>query len=97
MCLQVDSIFNLKKPYDLVAFIQQEETLEKLKTLKQDLKQEKKWLETAAKTEDAEFQKKFYLSDADCMAAGMSTTDTAAIYTNIVPFSSKGIEYVLLY
>ena len=89
-------MFNLKKPYDLVTFIQQEVTLDKLRSLQEDLTEEKKRLEVIAKTEDTEFQKRFHISDPDCIAAEKHIQNFEVFHSCIVPFSSKGIKYVLV-
>ena len=49
MLLQVDSVFNMKRPYDLVAFMKQEERASMLDQLKQELLARKDEID---KTED---------------------------------------------
>ena len=53
---QVDSVFNMKRPYDLVAFMKQEERASMLDQLKQELLARKDEID---KTEDRDTGKTF--------------------------------------
>ena len=56
---QVDSVFNMKRPYDLVAFMKQEERANMLDHLKQELLARKDEID---KTEDRDTGKDWFYS-----------------------------------
>ncbi|KAH3816914.1 hypothetical protein DPMN_118439 [Dreissena polymorpha] len=68
----IDSVFNMKRPYDLVAFMKQEDSAAMLDKLKQELLSRE---DETGRTEDRDTDNGTQ-SDVDCLAAGKQTRDS---------------------
>ncbi|KAK3594378.1 hypothetical protein CHS0354_032887 [Potamilus streckersoni] len=88
---QVDSVFNLKRPYDLVAFMKQEDRANMLESLKKELLSRKDEID---RTEDRDtgLEQKFYKTDSDCLAAGKHLPDLDLYISTVLPLENKGIR-----
>ncbi|KAH3890152.1 hypothetical protein DPMN_014224 [Dreissena polymorpha] len=88
---QIDSVFNMKRPYDLVAFMKQEDRAAMLDKLKQELLSRKDEID---RTEDRDtgLEDKFYKSDVDCLAAGKQLPDLDLYISTVLPLENKGIR-----
>lgn len=82
---QMDSIFSMKRPYDLVSLMQQEKRAVLIEDLKQQLMVQKEEID---RQEDKEtnLEGKIYNSDEDCNAAEKPLTDYDLYASTIVPF-----------
>ena len=72
--LQVNSIFHMKRPYDLVAFLQQERRVEQLERLKEVLADTSS-LDNVVEKHEPDLESKFYDNDQDCQKAGQPLTE----------------------
>ncbi|XP_052798048.1 tetratricopeptide repeat protein 17-like isoform X3 [Mya arenaria] len=88
---QMDSVFNMKRPYDLVAFMKQEDRAAMLDELKQELLSRKDEID---RTEDRDtgLEEKFYKTDEDCLAAGKQLPDLDLYISTVLPLENKGIR-----
>ncbi|CAL1274123.1 unnamed protein product [Larinioides sclopetarius] len=82
---QLDSVFSLKRPYDLVALMQQEKRAVLIEELKQQLMAQKEEID---RREDKEtnLEGKIYATDEDCVAAEKPLTDFDLYASTVVPF-----------
>ena len=71
---QVNSIFHMKNPDDLMGFLDQEKRVEKLETLK-DLLADTSSLDSVAERHEPDLEDKFYNNDLDCQKAGQPLTE----------------------
>ncbi|XP_052244234.1 alpha-(1,3)-fucosyltransferase fut-6-like [Dreissena polymorpha] len=90
---RIDSVFNMKRPYDLVAFMKQEDRAAMLDKLKQELLSRKDEID---RTEDRNsgLEDKFYKSDVDCLAGGKQLPDLDLYISTVLPLENKGIRSV---
>ncbi|GIY63194.1 tetratricopeptide repeat protein 17, partial [Caerostris extrusa] len=81
----LDSVYSLKRPYDLVALIQQEKRAVVIEDLKQQLMKQKEEID---RREDKEtnLEGKIYATDEDCVAAEKPLTDFDLYASTVVPF-----------
>jgi tetratricopeptide (TPR) repeat protein len=88
---QVDSLFNLRRPYDLVALLKQEERAVMLENLKQELLTRKEEID---KNEDKDtgLEQRFYKTDLDCIAAGKPLPEFDLYISTVLPLENKGIR-----
>ncbi|XP_078346607.1 tetratricopeptide repeat protein 17-like [Oculina patagonica] len=89
---QFDSVFNLKRPYDLVNFIRQQGAVDRLKILREEYLAEKRKVIEAREKERAEMQKSFYKVDPDCIDAGRHISEFELHLDMTLPFTKKGIN-----
>lgn len=89
---QVDSVFILKRPYDLVNFIRQENAVDRLKILREEYLAEKRKVIEASEKEWVEVEKSFYKMDSDCVDAGRHISDFELHLDMTLPFTKKGIK-----
>ncbi|XP_068672109.1 tetratricopeptide repeat protein 17-like [Montipora foliosa] len=89
---QVDSIFNLKSPHDLVTFIHQQDAFERLKILREEYLVEKRKVIKARKKERGEIKKSFYKIDPDCIDAGRHISEFELHLDMTLSFAEKGIN-----
>lgn len=89
----MDSVFSLKRPYDLVALMQQEKRAVLIEELKQQLMMQKEEID---RREDKEtnLEGKIYETDEDCTAAEKPLTDFDLYSSTVVPFGFHRFEYV---
>lgn len=82
---QLDSTFSLKRPYDLLALMEQEKRAIEVEDLKQKLIIQKEEID---RREDKEtnLEGKIYSTDEDCVAAEKPLTDFDLYASTVVPF-----------
>ncbi|XP_071035122.1 tetratricopeptide repeat protein 17 isoform X2 [Parasteatoda tepidariorum] len=82
---QMDSVFSLKRPYDVVALMQQEKRAVLIEELKQQLMIQKEEID---RREDKEtnLEGKIYATDEDCTAAEKPLTEFDLYASTVVPF-----------
>ncbi|GFV10820.1 transposable element Tcb2 transposase [Trichonephila clavipes] len=82
---QMDSTFSLKRPYDLLALMEQEKRAIEVEELKQKLIIQKEEID---RREDKEtnLEGKIYATDEDCVAAEKPLTDFDLYASTVVPF-----------
>ncbi|XP_054710822.1 tetratricopeptide repeat protein 17-like [Uloborus diversus] len=85
---QMDSVFSLKRPYDLVALMQQEKRAVLIEELKQQLMLQKEEID---RREDKEtnLEGKIYSMDEDCIAAEKPITDFDLYISTVIPYEVK--------
>ena len=85
-------MFNLKRPNDLVTFIQQQTAFDRLKILREEYLEEKRKVIEAREKERADIQNSFYKEDPDCVDAGGHISEFELHLDMTLPFSKKGIK-----
>ncbi|XP_023223356.1 tetratricopeptide repeat protein 17-like [Centruroides sculpturatus] len=88
---QIDSVFSLRRPYDLVALMQQEQRAILVEELKQQLMMQKEEIDLH-EDKETNLEGKMYSMDEDCLAAGKPLTDIDLYVSTIVPFDYKGLN-----
>ncbi|CAL1533702.1 unnamed protein product [Lymnaea stagnalis] len=88
---QADSVYNLRRPYDLVAFMKQEDRASMLNTLKKELLSRKDEID---KNEDRDtgLEQKFYKTNSDCIEAGKPLPEFDLYISTVLPLENKGIR-----
>ncbi|BFZ05335.1 hypothetical protein BsWGS_08373 [Bradybaena similaris] len=88
---QADSVYNLRRPYDLVAFMRQEDRAAMLNTLKKELLTRKDEID---KNEDRDtgLEQKFYRTNPDCIEAGKPLPEFDLYISTVLPLENKGIR-----
>ncbi|XP_012940375.1 tetratricopeptide repeat protein 17 [Aplysia californica] len=88
---QADSVFNLRRPYDLVAFVNQEDRASMLNGLKKELLNRKDEID---KNEDRDtgLEQKFYKTNPDCIEAGKPLPEFDLYISTVLPLENKGIR-----
>ncbi|XP_059157800.1 tetratricopeptide repeat protein 17-like isoform X2 [Physella acuta] len=88
---QADSVYNLRRPYDLVAFMKQEDRATMLNTLKKELLSRKDEID---KNEDRDtgLEQKFYKTNPDCIEAGKPLPEFDLYISTVLPLENKGIR-----
>ena len=81
--LQVNSIFHMKRPFDLVSFLQQERRVEQLENLKEVLADTSS-LDKVVDKHEPDLEARFYDTDSDCQDAGQPWTGVANLTSQIV-------------
>ncbi|XP_076450500.1 tetratricopeptide repeat protein 17-like isoform X3 [Babylonia areolata] len=89
---QMDSVFNLRRPYDLVAFMRQEERAQMLGNLKKELLSRKSEIDRHEDKDSAGLEQKFYQSDPDCIEAGKPLPEFDLYISTVLPLENKGIR-----
>ncbi|KAL8577739.1 hypothetical protein ACOMHN_065556 [Nucella lapillus] len=89
---QMDSVFNLRRPYDLVAFMRQEERAHMLGSLKKELLSRKSEIDRHEDKDSAGLEQKFYQSDPDCIEAGKPLPEFDLYISTVLPLENKGIR-----
>ncbi|XP_070200043.1 tetratricopeptide repeat protein 17-like isoform X3 [Littorina saxatilis] len=89
---QMDSVFNLRRPYDLVAFMRQEERAHKLGNLKKELLSRKSEIDRHEDRDSAGLEQKFYQTDIDCIEAGKPLPEFDLYISTVLPLENKGIR-----
>ncbi len=91
--MQAASPFNLRQPFDLVAFMKQEERLSILKELKDELIEYKNEFELLREFDS--FDESFLASEPNCKEVKFITSHDLSIST-VLPLEHKGIRYNFL-
>ncbi|XP_062591170.1 tetratricopeptide repeat protein 17-like [Saccostrea cucullata] len=88
---QLDTVFNMKRPYDLVAFMRQEERSGMLDKLKEELLSRKDEID---KNEDRDtgLEQRFYKTDPDCLMAVKPLPEFDLYISTVLPLENKGIR-----
>uniref|UniRef100_A0A0B7BGE5 Tetratricopeptide repeat protein 17 n=1 Tax=Arion vulgaris TaxID=1028688 RepID=A0A0B7BGE5_9EUPU len=88
---QADSVYNLRRPYDLVAFMKQEDRASMLNILKKELLTRKDEID---KNEDRDtgLEQKFYRTNPDCIEAGKPLPEFDLYISTVLPLENKGIR-----
>ncbi|KAJ8299215.1 hypothetical protein KUTeg_023275 [Tegillarca granosa] len=88
---QADTVFNMKRPYDLVAFMRQDDRVTMLDNLKDELLARKDEID---KNEDRDpgLEQRFYKTDPDCLAAGKPLPEFDLYISTVLPLENKGIK-----
>ncbi|XP_025087686.1 tetratricopeptide repeat protein 17-like isoform X2 [Pomacea canaliculata] len=90
---QADSVFNLRRPYDLVAFMRQEERAYMLGNLKKELLSRKSEIDRHEDRDSAAgLEQKFYQTDPDCIEAGKPLPEFDLYISTVLPLENKGIR-----
>ncbi|XP_070560353.1 tetratricopeptide repeat protein 17-like [Ptychodera flava] len=89
---QLDSVYSLRKPYDLVEFIRQAERSQMVHTLQQELLNQKIQIDEKDEKSDTNIEAKFYESDPDCMIAEKSLPEYDLYTSTVLPIENKGIK-----
>ncbi|XP_071830867.1 tetratricopeptide repeat protein 17-like isoform X2 [Apostichopus japonicus] len=87
---QLDSAFNMKEPYSLLAVLEQERRTEEVLRLQRDLERHKKEIE--ANEDDTDMEEKFLRSDSDCVEAGRPLTEFELYVSTAISLENKGIS-----
>ncbi|XP_064604076.1 tetratricopeptide repeat protein 17-like isoform X2 [Liolophura sinensis] len=88
---QLDTVFNMRRPYDLVAFMKQDERARTLSGLKNELLSRKDEID---KNEDKDtgLEQRFYKTDSDCVSAGKALPEFDLYISTVLPLENKGIR-----
>uniref|UniRef100_A0A2C9KLB1 Tetratricopeptide repeat protein 17 n=1 Tax=Biomphalaria glabrata TaxID=6526 RepID=A0A2C9KLB1_BIOGL len=88
---KVDSVYSMRRPYDLVAFMKQEERANMLNSLKKELLSRKDEID---KNEDRDtgLEQKFYKTNPDCIEAGKPLPEFDLYISTVLPLENKGIR-----
>ncbi|KAK3103819.1 hypothetical protein FSP39_022148 [Pinctada imbricata] len=88
---QLDTVYSMRRPYDLVAFMRQEERAHMLHDLKEELLSRKDEID---KNEDRDtgLEQKFYKTDPDCLKAGKPLPEFDLYISTVLPLENKGIR-----
>lgn len=89
--MQVDSVFNLNRPYDLLAFLRQEKRAQFLQTLQDELVRKKKDIDQSDKDEPG-LEERYYKEDSDCIIAGKPLTEYDLYISTVLPLQNKNIK-----
>ncbi|KAK6190158.1 hypothetical protein SNE40_002084 [Patella caerulea] len=89
---QADSVFNLRRPYDLVAFMKQEDRATVLNHLKKELLNRKGEIDKSEERDTAGLEQKFYKTDFDCMQAEKPLPEFDLYISTVLPLENKGIR-----
>ncbi|XP_060074042.1 tetratricopeptide repeat protein 17-like isoform X2 [Ylistrum balloti] len=88
---QADTVFNLRRPYDLVAFMKQDERTEMLEGLKAELLTRKDEIDRN-EDRDTGLEQRFYKTDPDCLKAGKPLPEFDLYISTVLPLENKGIR-----
>ncbi|CAE1321266.1 Tetratricopeptide repeat protein 17 [Acanthosepion pharaonis] len=88
---QADTVFNMRRPYDLVAFMKQEERAVMLDNLKKELLSRKDEIDKS-EDRDTDLEQRFYRSEPDCIAAGKPLPEFDLYISTVLPLENKGIR-----
>ncbi|CAD5117844.1 DgyrCDS6590 [Dimorphilus gyrociliatus] len=88
---QVDSVFNLHRPYDLLALLRQEGRAYLLQNLQDELVKKKKDIDQNDKDEPG-LEERYYKEDSDCIIAGKPLTEYDLYISTVLPLQNKNIN-----
>ena len=95
---QMDSVFQLDKPHDLMAMLQQEDRTREAELLREELFQKK--VEFEHRTEDKDsgtlIEEKLYATDPDCLKVGRKVTQMAIFESTHSEFEFYGVDFGML-
>ena len=81
----------MRRPYDLVAILKQEERSRVVENLKTELITRKEVIDTN-EDRDVGLEQRFYRTDADCQAAGKALPEFDLYISTVQPLENKGIR-----
>ncbi|KAK4302085.1 hypothetical protein Pmani_025813 [Petrolisthes manimaculis] len=88
---QMDSIFQLRRPYDFLALAQQEQRAMQVESLKRDLVSQKSQIDRN-EDKDTQLEERIYRTDSDCVLAGRPLTEFDLYASTVVNMESAGIR-----
>ncbi|XP_076351194.1 tetratricopeptide repeat protein 17-like [Tachypleus tridentatus] len=88
---QMDSVFSLKRPYDLMALMQQEQRAVLVEDLKQQLMAQKEDIDLR-EDKETNLEDKIYSTDADCIMAGKPLAEFDLYFSTVILFDSKDLS-----
>ncbi|XP_045581208.2 tetratricopeptide repeat protein 17 isoform X1 [Procambarus clarkii] len=88
---QMDSIFQLRRPYDFLALAQQEQRAMQVESLKRDLVSQKSQIDRN-EDKDTQLEERIYRTDSDCVLAGRPLTEFDLYASTGVNMESAGIR-----
>jgi hypothetical protein len=89
--LQMDSIYNMRRPYDLMSMLQQERQAESVRRLKTQLLLHKQHIDRN-EDRDTGLEERFHREDPDCIAAGKPLLEFDLLISTVLPLENKGIR-----
>ncbi|XP_072172003.1 tetratricopeptide repeat protein 17-like [Diadema setosum] len=88
---QLDSVFNMKEPYNLIAILNQEKRSKEVSNLEEDLRVQKADIE-ANEDKDTDLEQRFLETDEDCVAAGRPLSEFELYISTALSLEQKGIN-----
>ncbi|KAG0411227.1 hypothetical protein HPB47_011658 [Ixodes persulcatus] len=85
---QMDSVFSLRRPYDLLALLAQEERAVQVEEFKQQLLRRKQEIDRC-EDQASDVEQRLYSTDKDCILAAQPLTDFDLYVSTVVPFDHK--------
>lgn len=87
---QMDSIFQLRRPYDFLALAQQEQRALQVESLKRELVSQKSQIDLN-EDKDTQLEERIYRTDSDCVLAGRPLTEFDLYASTVITIESVGI------
>lgn len=92
--MQMDSVYQLDKPHDLMALLAQEDRTARSEVLREELFQEKIEFEHREdKDSGTLIEEKLYATDPDCLKVGRKVTSMAIFESTHSDFESYGVKW----
>ncbi|XP_071497745.1 tetratricopeptide repeat protein 17-like [Diadema antillarum] len=88
---QLDSVFNMREPYNLIAILNQEKRSKEVSDLEEDLRVQKADIE-ANEDKDTDLEQRFLETDEDCVAAGRPLSEFELYISTALSLEQKGIN-----
>ncbi|XP_033645918.1 tetratricopeptide repeat protein 17-like [Asterias rubens] len=88
---QLNSDFNMREPYNLIAFLKQGRRSNHIRELEVELEHQKREIE-ANEDKDLDLEQRFLSTDADCISAQEPLAQHNLYPTMTIPFSLKNIK-----
>ena len=92
--LQLDSMFNLREPYNVISLLGQEKRSKEVGELEEDLRSQKANIE-ANEDKDTDLEQRFLETDSDCVAAGRPLSEFELYISTALSLEQKGIKWAL--
>ncbi|XP_064481070.1 tetratricopeptide repeat protein 17-like isoform X2 [Ornithodoros turicata] len=84
----MDSVFSLRRPYDLMGLLAQEERAHMVESLKKELLQRKEEIDRC-EDQAQDVEQRLYAADHDCLIAAQPLTEFDLYVSTVVPFDHK--------
>ena len=92
--MQIDSVYQLDKPHDLMALLGQEDNAVRAEHLREEAFKKKVEFEHRDDKDSGTFiEEKFYATDPDCLKVGRKVTSMAIFESTHSDFESYGIDF----
>ncbi|XP_041472633.1 tetratricopeptide repeat protein 17-like [Lytechinus variegatus] len=88
---QLDSVFNLREPYNLIAVLGQEKRSKEVNLLEESLRLQKVSIE-ANEDKDTDLEQRFLETDGDCVAAGRPLSEFELYISTALSLEQKDIN-----